>query len=327
MQGAALPSARRSAAGILRHDGFYMLGGFGSAGSVRPDDVSADLWRFSEGNWTRLIADAGEPARYPSLTAFQGRLFRFGGCGWRDGQITFTNTVWELDDQAGRWRALAVADGSPTPAGRYTSAFVALPEGFFVFGGTSQAPDRTNFYYGDLWRFEPGSEAGRWTVLRDGGDGPGPLYGFGWACSETHLYLFGGYDGAADSSAFWSLDLLALRAGDVRWAQLPDGPPARYCPALGIVGGDVVVFGGRSKTNSKLNHDDTWCFDLQAEAWRRADGGGPGYHAKSAYGSDGTRLFVFGGEGPRGHVSDLWAFGRAGWSCLTPPSPDDPALW
>lgn len=325
--GARAPLARRSTAGILRSDGFLVVGGFGAGGSVRPDAVLADIWRYSGDGWRQLTDDAGEPARYPSLVDHGGRLIRFGGCGWEDGAITFENTVWQLDEAACRWIPITVDARAPMPAGRYTAALAALPDAVAMFGGTSQSVDGTNHYYGDLWHFEPDARQGRWTRMQDGETGPGPLYGFGWCQNDRHLFIFGGYDGRSDSAAFWSLDLVGLAAGNIRWTKLPDGPAARYCPSLGIVGGEVVVFGGRSKRNSKLNFDDSWVFNLESETWRQVDGAGPGYHAKSAYGSDGENMFVFGGEGRRGHVSDLWVFRDGIWTRLTAPSSDDPVLW
>lgn len=289
---------------------FHIHAGFGIGGRVAADAVAADLWRW-DGGWRLLAEDGPPPVRYPSLcTDGASGFYRFGGCGMDGQTLSFSAELWHW---AKVWTP--VATGRNGPAARYTSALVRDGDRLLMFGGNSQTPAREKFFYGDLWIFE----AGAWHRVHGEETGPGPLYGFGWVRHEGGLHVFGGFDGSRDSHEHWRLDLKALT-----WERLGEGPPARYCPALGVAGGNLVLFGGRSKTNPRLNFADTWIFDGN---WRRYDGNGPGYHAKPGYASGPDGLWVFGGEGPVGHVSDTWCFDGKTWHCIEQARDDDPVLW
>ena len=259
-----------------------------------------------------MLADTGPPGvRFPSLSPDgTGGFLRFGGCGFSAGAVDFADTLWRWD---GRWSRIPAGEVGPAP--RYTSAFVRRGSAFYLFGGNSQASDRRNTYYGDLWVLEDG----RWRLVHDEGLGPGPRYGFGWVRCDDILYVFGGFDGEVDRNDLWALDLTSLS-----WTEMPAGPKARYCPALGVHEGRLVLFGGRSKTNPKVNLSDTWIF---CDDWEEWDGPSPGYHAKSAFATCPDGLWIYGGEGLRGHVSDTWRFGVDGWSCLDAGIDGDPVLW
>lgn len=305
------PGARRAVGAVWLESGFLIHGGFGRGGQVAPDAVFADLWQWQQG-WSILAEDGPPPARYPSLCADgSGGFWRFGGCGYGDGGPTFIDTLWHWD--AG-WKQVEVVGDQP--AGRYTSALVRHGGDLMVFGGFGQSDAGDKVFHGDLWRFTDG----RWEQLHGPETGPGPRYGFGWTADATGLCVFGGYDGSADLADLWSLDLATLR-----WTLLAEaGPAPRYCPALGFAAGSLVLSGGRSKTDSRANYSDTWRFD---GAWHQLDLDGPGYHAKAAVASGTDALWLFGGEGPRGHVSDTWMFDGDAWTCLEPASDDDPILW
>ncbi len=312
------PRARRSAGAAYYDGAFHVLGGFGVGGTVRPDDVGADLWRYDEG-WSLVAQDGPPPARFPSLCAAPEGIYRFGGCGHDGRGLCFLAELWLYD---GAWTPVEPKAG-PRPAGRYTSALAWHGGRLILFGGHAQAPTgERKVFFDDLWLFD--GESRSWACASATGGGPGPRYGFGWVAGGGTLYLFGGFDGHADRGDLWALDLERLR-----WRRLAaDGPAPRYCPALGMVEDRLVLFGGRSKTDPKLNFADSWEFSVGSSGgWRKLDDNGPGYHAKSAFASGGGGLWLFGGEGPRGHVSDLWRFGASGWRRLAPARPDDPVLW
>jgi hypothetical protein len=298
---------------------FHVYGGFGVSGTVRPDDVGSDLWRYSD-RW-ELIEDRGPiAARYPSLCAGEENLWLFGGCGWHSKlRVWFSNQLWRRRGE--RWEKIPF--GTPAPSGRYTSLMASGPRGICVFGGHSQDGQGGKTFYDDLWVFDP--YEGRWEEVHGAEKGPGRRYGFGWTVAQDAAWLYGGFDGERDRGDLWKLDLFRLdwelvAAEDVR------GPLPRYCSALGMVHKGLLLFGGRSKIRPRENFADTWCFGRQG--WELLEvGEGPGYHAKSAYASDGHALFLFAGEGPCGHVSDLWKFEASSWERLQECRSDDPILW
>ena len=311
------PRSRRAVGAAMIGGEFWIYGGFGVGGTTRPDDIGSDLWRF--GNGWEIVSERGPyPARYPSLCAAPGGFYMFGGCGHNGRYSTFLNGLWAYD---GAWKPVDTAGGT-LPEGRYTSALALKGRNLIMFGGHSQTPDGDKSFYGDLWLFD--LELRVWAKAHGHGQGPGRRYGFGWAADADRLYIFGGYDGTRDLGDLWVLDLSSLF-----WEKVPQaGPEPRYCPALGMVGGVVVLFGGRSKVDPRHNLSDTWIY---RDGWRRfiPPGGEPepGYHAKPAYASDGKSMWMFAGEGPQGHVSDLWTFGPAGWRKVHGNRKDDPVLW
>ena len=321
--GAVIPHSRRAAGAACLGGEFWIYAGFGATGTVAATDVSSGLWRFGGDGWERM-GQGPLAARYPSLASGPGEddgFVMFGGCGSGQAGMTFENRVWRY--QSGDWRELTPPTG-PAPQGRYTSLLAWRGGRVVMFGGHSQTPAREKTFYGDLWTLDP--DARRWDMVHGPERGPGPRYGFGWAVAGSSAFLFGGYDGERDRGDLWTLDLDTLA-----WTLLADEGlvPDRYCPALGVVqkdaaGKGVVLFGGRSKVRPKLNFSDTWVFG--DGAWRSGPGG-PGYHAKPAYASDGRNLWLFGGEGPRGHLSDLWRFNGEAWEMMHGCRDDDPILW
>jgi N-acetylneuraminic acid mutarotase len=156
------------------------------------------------------------------------------------------------------------------------------------------------------------------------------------ASTASGVVLFGGFSDR-DLDDAWLLD------ADGRWHELGVGserPAARYYGAAGARENELLVFGGRSRARPKENHNDLWTLDPVAADWslrmpdrtpHRYDGsaGYPGYHAKSATAVIDGALYIWGGEGRSGHVSDLWRldFESLEWELLQAARDDDPALW
>lgn len=321
----ATPRARRSMGAAILGGEFHVVGGFGAGGTASPDDVCNQHWVY-DGAWRQIDPVGTLPGlRMPALCPYDGSIYAFGGCGYADGRVTFHNGLWRFDSV---WREIAI-EPELGPSPRYAAAMAVVLGQVLIFGGNSQTicsrtGRRTNHYFGDLWCFDLAS--GHWRPVSASG-GPGARYGFGYVATDQGLYVFGGFDGRRDRSDLWllqhdSLTWRNLSADDTAGPH----PPARYCPALGRVEGRLVLFGGRSKSDPHLNFSDCWVFD-DGPGWSRFDGNAPGYHAKAGYASDGACLWLFGGEGPRGHVSDLWRFDSSGWRKTSPARADDPILW
>ena len=310
------PHSRR-AVGTVVNCGFWIYGGFGLNGSTKPDDIGSDLWQY-QNRWRKIPGPGPYAARYVSLCAISNGFYMFGGCGFNGSRITFYNELWFYN---GKWKQIVISKGD-MPEGRYTCALASIGNQLIMFGGQSQTPNGEKQFFGDLWKFDFIERI--WNKIHGDEIGPGKRYGFGWSSHRNHLYIFGGYDGRNDLGDLWDLNLETFT-----WEKLAhDGPEPRYCPAMGSVNDSLILFGGRSKVNPKLNFSDTWIF---RDGWKYCkyenEDMSPGYHAKPGYASDGKAMWIFGGEGPNGHISDLWKFDRSGWRRLHGNREDDPILW
>ncbi len=106
------------------------------------------------------------------------------------------------------------------------------------------------------------------------------------------------------------------------WQQLGSSivPPARYDHAL-VFAGDfnrLVLFGGRSAAT--LN--DTWIYDLSANAWHAVTGSiapDARYGAGAAYDFNRKQVVLFGGQSAAKFFNDVWIFNvvTEKWSKLT----------
>jgi N-acetylneuraminic acid mutarotase len=328
------PSARRSAVGAAIHSTMYVFGGVGAA--TRGEsflDVSDELWALDTCSleW-RLVSPSGDrpqARRCPGFAAHDGSLYLWGGSGVSAGTHTFLDDLWRFDPERERWEQL---DAGPGPFARYVPVFTTFGEELMLFGGyTEDALGARKL--ADTWLFHPSRG---WVALTERNACPPARYGAMAASTTNGVILFGGFsDRDLDDS--WLLDV------EGNWRELSVGanrPAARYYGAAGARGSELVVFGGRSRARPKENHNDLWTLDSRVVQWHRrapdrqphrydASAPYPGYHAKSATAVIEQALYLWGGEGRVGHVSDLWRLELESleWELLQPARDDDPSLW
>ena len=346
--------AQRSMGAVCVGTSIYLFAGVGKQGSESILDVSSDLWRFDTDllAWQEIPATGSwpSPRRCAGMCAVGSRILVWGGSGVRadaDGVKihSFLDDMWSFDTVDGTWtceqdQTHGDDPASARPSPRYFPVFKPTLEGQMLFGGyTEDCLGHRNLR--DTWVL-----TGRhWTRLDDGSDVGGPLgapvarYGAMSASVGADVYLFGGHGQGRDLADLWMFD------GTTRTWELVDpgtqesSPSPRYAGAFGAYGSRLFLFGGRSRLRPKVNHDDLWSFDLQRGSWELIEsspGGGsgpgptrPGYHAKPAYCTQDRYLWMHGGEGTAGHVSDFWRLdmGRARWDLVQNPRDDDPAFW
>lgn len=325
--------ARRSMACAPLGSALFFFGGVGAntgTGSIL--DVSDELWRFDvpASRWHPIERTASWPAprRCVGWAPLGNGLVLWGGSGVeeRDGgsAYTFLDDMWTFGTEHG-WSELDARG----PTARYWPAFEAVGETMVLFGGYTE--DRLGKRrLDDVWVFLDG----RWE--RRSARGPSARYGTASASDGDGLLVFGGASDDRDHGDVWRYDgdWTCLRAdGD-------DGPAPRYCAALGLHDRSLLVFGGRSRRSPKENHNDLWRFQLDEGRWEllqpnrlphRYDGSTPfpGYHAKAATAVLDRALYVWGGEGRNGHVSDFWRLDldSLSWQLLESARADDPVLW
>jgi N-acetylneuraminic acid mutarotase len=344
----------------------YFFGGVGSeTGAESILDVSDDLFAFdpASAGWRRIVCQRPIPParRCAGFARVANAIELWGGSGVQsadDGRVryNFLNDHWRFDPAAERWLCLRPTDDHRVtpPAGRaemrvpyprYTPVFQPVGNRLFLFGGYTE--DRLgNRQLNDAWILEQGS----WHEV--GADGfapgrpaqetwPGVRYGCMSSADDNAVYICGGASAGADHIDLWRFDVCAEA-----WEALspdarpPDSPAPRYCAAFAHHRGRLVLFGGRSRWHPKQNYSDLWIFDLRTKHWERVhdhsasesySGSGtvPSYHAKSAVAVEADALYMFGGEGRRGHVSDFWRLDlqQLQWELLQVARSDDPILW
>jgi hypothetical protein len=357
--------ARRSMAAVAMGSTLYFFGGVGAnTGTESILDVSNDLWRFATNTMTwHEISRQGiwpSPRRCFGWRATADGLYLWGGSGLKiDGATgkttySFLNDLWWFEPQYERWTQLEESDNhekcplleNTRPLPRYTPVFSEWQRNLILFGGYTE--DRLGKRkMNDLWIRK---SCGEWVeIIRDGGrEGydryaawPGLRYGSMSASLDGKLYICGGFSDGGDHIDLWELD-----CRNMRWRILsPDNdgtdvPMKRYCAAMVCFDGAIYLFGGRSRRYPKLNFNDLWRFSLVTLRWEKIqdnrephrydhDAAFPAYHAKSAVTLSGHQVYLWGGEGIAGHVSDFWRLDLKNqeWELLQAARRDDPKFW
>lgn len=312
------PTARRSVGALIHKGDFHCYGGFGHLGSVEKDEISDSFWLFKDGKF-QYLGEGPYKARYPTLCSDkQDSIYMYGGCSYRDNELYFEDRLFVYKEST--WHEIKGVNEN-SPIGRYTNSLCFFNNKLYLFGGYTRDNTQKSIFLDDFWVFDLSNN--HWSQIEMGKVSPCKRYGFAWTHLEDKVYIFGGYDGSKDLNDFWVLDLNTLT-----WECISNGdtsPTARYCASLGVIDNKIVLFGGRSKVNSKMNFNDTWIFEKK---WNKVETDIPYYHAKSGYASDNVKMFIFAGEGPIGHVSDVWNINHdLKWNCLIENRSDDPILW
>lgn len=325
--------ARRSMAGTASDGSLYFLGGVGAhTGTESILDVADDLWRFDVHDlaWHSVdrVAPWPPPRRCPGWAPLGNALHLWGGSGVADGVPTFLADHWCCSPSGGWGRIDAAASASP----RYVPVFEPVDDVIVLFAGYTQDGVGGRML-GDTWIF---SDAAWHPVAADG---PAARYGAMAARHGRSIVVFGGC-AEHDLNDVWRFDV-----DDARWTELVRGgaraaPAPRYCGAVAVQDDRLVLFGGRSRRHPKRNFNDLWTLDLRTGTWEnvsptrephRYDGSTdyPGYHAKAATAVVDGSLYLLGGEGLVGHVSDFWRLELSAlrWELLLPARDDDPILW
>ena len=332
----------------------FFFGGVGAGLSESILDVSDDMWIFDTHDYKWQQVSRTEPwpspRRCSGFTALGGQLYLWGGSGIKESlkgtkRHNFLNDLWVFDSDTNHWGLLEPAmttskvdDERPGP--RYTPNLHVLSDEMFLFGGyTEDAIGQRKL--NDSW-IRKGSTWHEIPLTGPAGYGegsgwPGVRYGSQSTTDGTSVYIFGGFSDDGDHNDLWAYKdgLFELIHGD---SDSPAVPLPRYCAAFDFYDGGLYLFGGRSRRNPKANYSDLWRFDLANGVWNQLHPHGtiddsgqvtPGYHAKSSVAVVGDQWYVWGGEGPHGHVSDFWrySFTDRQWALICPQRDDDPIFW
>lgn len=199
----------------------YVYGGWGHRPPLPPTQdtavLSRQLWCYDtrSRSWRNIPAPADPrseewPAkRYVmAMTAWEGKLYIWGGRDTQDRDPQFYNDLWEFDPAGQRWRCLQENDpgASGRPSARYGMGSARVGDRWYILGGFGPQgdfrPEEVNGpQLNDLWCMD--LSRGTWECVQshDGSKDysatatrPGVRRVPGMVSSGDAFYLFGGLD-------------------------------------------------------------------------------------------------------------------------------------
>ncbi len=248
------------------HDGRIIIVG----GRARPAGVEnlQDMYAFDPGanRWTHLGL---APVRMLGGLATVHRDTVIAGLGAPRWNFPETPYLWKSALRNSWWPS------TPMPIALGEVAAGVIDRGLFVVGEGSVETLRYDVARGD------------WSVVRDGAR-PAPGHHHAAEVIDGRWFLFGGLSGMSEGI------VQIFEPTTSRWSLGPSMPFAAGSSASAVIGSRVYVGGGivDGRTTSRMAE-----LDLSTMTWReRSPMPRPRNHA--AAGTDGSRLYLFGGRGP-----------------------------
>lgn len=200
------------------------------------------------------------------LLVFGGHFF--GG----HGEFVYLNDLHRLDLETSTWHAIPFTErDAVVPGPRYNHSALLLDGNarMFVFGGRGAH----GVVYRDMFFLD--LEAVVWRPVQWTTDCPSARFGHAVATvDDTHMLLFGGWDGKQSVGDLWRFDSNAFAWHRPKCSGKP--PVARHDHAMVVVSSDLVmVYGGYSVTGSgstsalPVYHKDVYLFDMESNQWSR----------------------------------------------------------
>ena len=134
---------------------------------------------------------------------------------------------------------------------------------------------------------------------------------------EDTLYLFGGENTARIpiDSSIYSCGISENQSNFGVWQKIEvsnDAPAPRIAHSQAVIGNKIYIFGGRQGiTMEEMPLNDLHYFDVETKTWNevsKPDDTFPSARSFHQMVSVGSCLFVFGGCGMTGRMSDLYEF-------------------
>lgn len=275
------PSPRGEMAGVLdaSRDRLVFFGGdagFPKNCNSAPDPVG-ELWTFDLACGTfSQHPDAGPSPRARGGAAYDAagdRMLMFGG-RYREGSsgsYTLFDDVWSLDLEGLAFTQVQVTGAGPAARGNPAVVFDDSANELVIFGGNTSTSGLSFSPQNDLWALSLAT--GTWRQIAPSGAPPSErLFHAGAIDPATRtLYIYGGGGENAFQGPFYG-DLWKVDLSTGAWTELHDGkgnaPDARIWSTIAFDGAKnrVLLFGGHDD-GAVGNNNDTWAFDLAANAW------------------------------------------------------------
>lgn len=293
--GHALP-ATATAAGEL-----FLFGG------LVHEAARNDLYVFSTRDLSAtLLQTSGEvpsPRVGHASALVSSVLLVWGGDTNTGGQVVPNerqdDSLYLLNLVSREWTRVVI--NSPGPVSRYGHAVTMVGSKFFIFGGQVDGE-----FLNDMWAFDLNSLKSRptWESYEpaSGNDKPPRRTGHASVTHGDRIIIFGGTDGRYHYNDTWMFDVTTRK-----WTELQCTgyiPSPREGHAAALVDDVMYVFGGRGVDGTDLS--DLTAFKLSTQRWFMFQNMGPSPTGRSghAMASNGTRVFVLGGESSTGTATD-----------------------
>jgi hypothetical protein len=278
-----------------------LFGGLGSSGYL------GDTWIFNGTTWTQLAPATSPSARHGASMVYDpatGDMVLFGGLGssgYLSDTWTFNGTTWTLLSPAAR-----------PPARDYASmAYDSATRNVVLFGGLGSSGA-----LGDTWTFDGAT----WTQLYPA-TSPSARHGASMAYdpATANVVLFGGLGSSDDYLG----DTWTFKGTTWTLLSRAASPPARDYASMAYdaATANMILFGGDG-SSALLGDTWTWIYPATPTAmWLQATPvASPSVRcdASMAYDPSMGAMFLFGGNGSSGDLSDTWTFDATTWTQLSP---------
>lgn len=299
------PTARHECSFVQAGDQFLLMGGRG----IKP----VDAYDLNTESWSPLNPTPQEIHHFQA-TSFHGLVYIIGAF---EGNFPFENGIpfiYIYDPLTDTWY-----DGPDIPTARIrgSAGLVLHNDVFYVVAGITNG--HTDGWVPWLDAFDPLTNS--WTQLADA---PRARDHFHAAVLDNKLYCAGGRRSGEGGSTFNAVvlptDVYDFATGT--WSTLPspagDIPTGRAGCMTGVLGGELIVFGGESGSQTAA-HDEAEALDPATGTWRSLDALNRGRHGSQAIVS-GNGIYVAAGSGNRGGSPELNSFEEFHFGTPTPPS-------
>jgi hypothetical protein len=171
-------------------------------------------WHSDENRWESIDYGVGAPPepRYGTRMACLGdSLYLFGGSKEKGPAL---NDLYRFEPDERRWTCLETTSGEP-PRPRYASAFIAVGQRIYLFGGA----DGKGGYLNDLYVYDLAADY--WKQLAPTGDVPEPRGCPLPLCrDEKRIFLFSGAQSAARFGSWINGDLYVYSVSEKSFVRL-----------------------------------------------------------------------------------------------------------
>jgi len=261
--------------------------------------ATAALAQMPQSPWKKA-APFPEPDEELYGVAVNSKLYVIGG--WGEGKARGAN--YEYDPVTDKWTK---KQSMPRPA--HHAALAAANGKIYVIGGFV-APEKTQIPVGGAW--EPIDDAWEYDPAADSWKSLAPLPGKRGAAVAVEvagkIYMIGGtttVEGSNDPFFAFFGPARVLTTNDVydpatnKWASRRPMTVARNHAFAGAVNGKIYVIGGRTGHGfilSATNTDVVEEYNPVADLWSAPKERMPTARSGGAWGTDGRRIYVAGGE-------------------------------